>query len=171
MQLADAETTRTIRHEGAHQMFFDYGIHGLDGLEHIWLIEGLAVYCEEREPGDMLSYRALVLKKLQHSRYAMSLKELVNNSDARGFYELQSSGAVEYAYAQAWSLVHMLMTRYQEPFFEYIRFVRDPANRQALEKESRFSLLTRIIGIKPRTLTRAWERYIDDMPLDLAAVL
>ena len=36
-----------LRHEGAHQLLFNYGVHSEHRAEHPWLVEGLASFCED----------------------------------------------------------------------------------------------------------------------------
>ncbi len=52
---ATIETRRTLRHEGAHQLLYTYGVHSRHRGENEWLIEGLATFFEERRPGEISS--------------------------------------------------------------------------------------------------------------------
>lgn len=164
-----AETRRAnrsvLRHEGAHQLFFTYGVHSEHGAEHLWLVEGLAGFCEDGLGGSR-GERADDARRLgRRSTFA----ELVNAADRESFATLatdlpydpwvaQNLGSVAAAYAQSWFTVQHLMRKHRDGFFEYIRFVRDAANLEELDRVPRFELLARFIGLRPEALESELQR-------------
>ena len=62
------------------------------------------------------------------------------------------------AYAQSWFTVQHLMRNYRDGFFEYIRYVRDPANQRELGMAPRFDLLSRFAGRTPEELEHELQR-------------
>ena len=104
MNQADHETWETIRHEGAHQLFYNYGIHSRYRFENDWLIEGLAVYCETRPLGSTESGRASVLKKSLRDGKLLSPESLVNLRSVKGLFALDDPDQISLAYMESWSV-------------------------------------------------------------------
>jgi hypothetical protein len=155
-----------LRHEGAHQLFFSYGVHSQHGAEHPWLIEGLAEFCE----GGVGSAHEQHAEKAGRRGRLWTFAELVNFTSREDFRgpddDLRrkagvgpDTGFAVAAYAQSWFIVRHLMQTHRDEFFEYIRFVRDPANRRELGMVPRFDLLSRFVGRTPEELERElqWE--------------
>lgn len=153
-----------LRHEGAHQLFFNYGVHSEHVAEHPWLIEGLASFCEDRFGGEDGGRADDARDRKRRASFAA----LVNFESQTDFGGRSDSGrggglgpnadVVGDAYAQSWFLVQHLMQNHRDAFFEYIRFVRDPANRRELRRASRFELLSGFLGRAPRKLERELQR-------------
>ena len=83
---------QTIRHEGTHQLLFKYGIHSSHHVEHEWLVEGLATYCEMPRVGDIDRIRLGRVIEKQEDYALIPLEELVNARQTGGFMAL---GTVE----------------------------------------------------------------------------
>ena len=150
------ETRRLLRHEGAHQLFDAYGIHSERGVEHLWLIEGLASYCENRQLGDRPTQAIADIQDAMSRRRLLRLRELVNYGDPTGFGGLVPSGEVNLVYAQSALIVDYLMRpENRDAFFAYIRMIRDPASRPTLESRSRMALLASALETTPQALETA----------------
>jgi hypothetical protein len=154
-----------LRHEGAHQLFSTYGVHSEHGAEHPWLIEGLAEYCED-EGGGARERRA---EEARRRGLRSSFAELVNFTSTKDFRgptdELRRKAGVgpdteivAAAYAQSWFIVQHMMRNHRDGFFEYIRFVRDPANGRELGTAPRFDVLSRFVGRTSEELERELQR-------------
>lgn len=148
----------TVRHEGAHQLFFEFGIHSRHRIENDWLVEGLATYCEEAQIGEVSAYRLDILQRAASLEETLPMASLVDLRSARG---LLAYRAAELAYSQSWSLVHLLMTDpYRERFFAYIRQIRDPAQYPHIRRQRPLDLLCRHLDLTPDELVRRWEEHV-----------
>jgi len=126
---AEERTFTTLRHEGAHQLFYTYGVHSRDKVENEWLVEGLATFCENRRIGTPSASRISLLKAKLADDDLIPLDELVNFRHRSGLMGIGDSGYVELAYSQAWVLVAYLMEEERrEKFFEYLLFLQDQGN-------------------------------------------
>ncbi|MBU1908669.1 MAG: DUF1570 domain-containing protein, partial [Verrucomicrobia bacterium] len=91
-RFAETQTRTTIRHEGAHQLFYDLGIHSRHGIEGEWLIEGMATYCETSPIGAADPARLRSLRRALEEGSLIGLEDLVNLRDKSG---LMSFGVQE----------------------------------------------------------------------------
>jgi hypothetical protein len=150
-----------LRHEGAHQLFNTYGVHSMRGAEHLWLIEGLAAYCEERDDGAT----RVRIEELRAAGDAskLSFRKLVDFAAREGIGELGDAADIELFYPKAWLIVEHLMRNRRDAFFAYIRFVRDPENEAAVARGSDFDRLSRFLGQPPAQLERELDRALGDV--------
>jgi hypothetical protein len=150
-----------LRHEGAHQLFHTYGVHSDEGVEHLWLIEGLATYCEERE-NQGVNVRA---KELQASPnpHALPFATLVNFASRDGISALRNETESDLFYPKAWLVVDHLMRNHREPFFAYIRYTRDPANQAERRDTDDFETLSRFLKLRPEELERELDRALGEI--------
>ncbi len=146
-------TKRLLRHEGAHQLFYTYGVHAEEGGESLWLIEGLAGYAENQNIGDRPEEFIEFLNGEGRTRM-LPFKRLVDYADRTGFSGLVSDEDVTIPYAQSAVLVyHLMRPENRERFFEFVRFVRDPENAPSgLGNSSQYDLLCRTLGTTPDAL-------------------
>lgn len=160
--LAAEQTRTTVRHEGAHQLFYDTGIHSSFRAENDWLVEGLAGYCETPRLGDRDPHRAALLHRQREANQLIPLEQLVNSRSTSGLMVFGQNEQVEAAYAQSWCLVHLLMQKeYRERFFSYLRFVRDPANLKEIVRVTGQDVLCRCLGVSPAVLQQAYLAHLD----------
>ncbi len=158
---AEEQTQFTLRHEGAHQLFFTYGVHSTHQAENTWLVEGLAVFCEASRVGLREPDRVSTVKGHARDETLIPLAELLASRSPRGFFVYGGAERVSLAYAQSWSIVHFLMQpQYREGFFDFIRFVRDPANVQAVATRPQIELLAEFLSMSPESFERLWREYI-----------
>lgn len=158
---AEARTFTTLRHEGSHQLFFTYGVHSPCRIENEWLVEGLAVYCEVKNMGARQATRGKLLKKKVTAGTLIPVGDLVNYRSAIGFLGMEDPDRIELAYSEAWALVRFLLEEERrESFFEYVRYIRDPANLDAILKEPRIDILCRYLKLRPDQLEQRWFEYI-----------
>ncbi len=160
-QLADSQTLSAIRHEGAHQLFYTMGVHSRLRTEGEWLIEGLAGYCETPGMGERDEPRLRLLKQAYDDGSLIPLGELVNLRSQDGLMHFRAPRRVELAYAQAWALVQFFMQPdYRARFFDYIRFLRDPAQFDAVVEATPLAVLCRRMGLRPEELWEEWLVYV-----------
>jgi hypothetical protein len=163
-RLAELQTQETIRHEGAHQLFFTYGVHSAHRIENEWLYEGLAVYCETVVLGGPSPQRAVQLQDARHGGRLIPLADLVNHRSTRGLFSFGASEQVELAYSQSWALVRYLMQPERRPvFFEFLGHLRDRRNFWPNLKEPQFDMLCRFLGRTPAELESDWLRHLERM--------
>ena len=156
--IAERANRMILRHEGAHQLFHTYGVHSQQGVEHLWLIEGLASYCEERDDqGTKMRVEEL---KAVPDPHALPFPELVNFASREGINSLGGQAEIDLFYPKAWIVVDHLMKRHREEFFAYVRHVRDPANEAVLNETSDFALLSRFLGVSQEQLQSELERAL-----------
>lgn len=159
---AEQRTFVTLRHEGAHQLFFTYGIHSDFRVENDWLVEGLAVFMETRPAGRKDNRRVALLHKAMEKDQLMPLEKLVNFRHSRGFLALGDLDRVELAYCQSWALVYYLMSSLERRngLFEYIRYIRDPKHVKEVVRTSRLELLARFLQTTTRRLENDYRDFL-----------
>ncbi len=169
-EFADQQTTLSIRHEGAHQLFYTYGIHSTTHVENEWLIEGLSTYCETPVFGEDDPWRMANLKKALRRNALLPLHSLMNLRRPEGLMYYGLPERVDLAYAQAWSLVSFLMQpAYRPAFFDYIRFLRDPANFDEARTTPALELVARFLGLAPGEFQRRWLEYVEQLETPVPA--
>lgn len=163
----------TLRHEGTHQLCFAFGVHSDHRIEHEWLLEGLASYCEEQSIGEISSENSSTLRRAIASGEIIPVIDLINFRSQRGLLAYRKSAL---AYAESWSLVHMLMQPEYRPLFErYILYVRDPSNFNQLRFQARSSVLCQMLELSQQELDQAWLEYVIEIvkgshtPVDVAS--
>ncbi len=155
---AKAMTERVIRHEGAHQLFYCFGVHSRFGLEPTWLVEGLAEYCEPAEIGRWHAALAQRVAKARDTKTLLPLEKLLNHQNAAGFFALGADQA-EIAYAQSWSLVYFLMEDEHRPaFLDLIRTYRDGNPNHPVTDHA--GLLCKTARTDLAALDADWRRFI-----------
>jgi len=159
---AEEKTFVTLRHEGAHQLFFVYGVHSPFRVENDWLIEGLAVFMETRPAGRKDPRRVAVLRRAAEKGELIALEKLLNYRHARGFLAIGDDSRVELAYCQSWAMVYYLMSdpARRNAFFEYIRYIRDPRHLREVVRTSRRAMLARFLQSTPARLSSAYREFI-----------
>ncbi|HEY8241479.1 MAG TPA: DUF1570 domain-containing protein, partial [Kiritimatiellia bacterium] len=162
--LAESQTRATLRHEGAHQLAFTLGVHSWHRAEGEWLVEGLATYCETSPPGQVDASRSSALHNAMEKGKLIPLSDLVAMR-AGEFVRLGSEVRISLAYCQSWSLFHFLMQRdNQGRFFNYVRFLRDPANVTEVRETDPLELLARFEGLTPQDLEKKWKEFVRKLP-------
>ena len=160
-RLGREETERVFRHEGAHQFFYTYGIHSEHHAENLWLLEGLATYCESSVSGSNPHHVVQELKEAHRLNDLLSWPKLVNFRSTQGFARLLRNDRVGIAYSQSWLLTHWLMqSRNRDGFFAYIRFVRDPVNARDLARLNHFDRLAEFVDMPPGEIPQALESHL-----------
>ncbi len=103
----------------------------------------------------------------------MSLKRLVDFDSYAGFFTLGSTEQIALGYSQSWALVCMLMEKHRLEFFDYIKYIRDPANTDKTRWKSRYAILLDKLGISAQNLEAEWRDYIQalDIPDNIKKVL
>ena len=130
-----------IQHEGAHQVFFNLGVHVRGAQNPDWLVEGLACQFEVPQGDKTGKIRSINHMRLGDFREAFALAPDVKEMSADDHLAALDSGRLipltkliegagfasqdpkntAYRYAQAWSLVYYLSRRQGRAFGLYLR--------------------------------------------------
>lgn len=163
-RFAEAQTLAALRHEGAHQLLFTYGVHSENRMENEWLVEGLASYCETPRVGDRDPVRASVLRRSVETHDLVPLAELINLRSRDGLMAFGSDDRAELAYDEAWGLVYFLMQEENRAaFFAYVAYIRDPRNFREVRKTPALDMLCRFLGVTPAEWQDRWTEYMARM--------
>lgn len=154
-------TTRTLRHEGAHQIYFSLGLHSPHFVENDWVYEGLAAYAEVLPFGARNPERIAVLKEALEANGLIPLHRLVGAKDPRGFAVFGDAARTELAYCEAWALVAFLMEPpRRSSFMKYLSFLRTPENVEEVARTNPVMLLARFVNRPPDELESDWIRWM-----------
>ncbi len=155
---ASEATYRTIRHEGAHQLFYHFGIHDRNRLDPTWLMEGLAMYCETPRIGRRNPDR---IRTLQENPERIDLKELLAYRGGEAWNRM-SDERLLLAYAQSWALVYLLMDKdYRPGFFAYLAALRDSELLDPPEEtDDPVADLARAVGVPAQELRKAYDELL-----------
>jgi hypothetical protein len=110
---------RTLRHEGAHLLAYENGLHSALGSEPLWVPEGLAQYCETVPVGGVAVDKLRLVQEAAAAARLIPWLELVDTPTPRGFGQYGSRA--DLAYAQSWFLFRSLMEKPSQPRF--LRFL------------------------------------------------
>ncbi len=158
---ANQQTLITLRHEGAHQLFYNYGIHSGYHAENIWLIEGLASYCETAQPADPDPFKQKLFLSASGANRLIPLELLINHRSNLGLFTFERTRETPLAYAQSWALVHFLMqAEYRDKFFDYIRLIRDPDKTAEVIGTPRHELLCQTLGLSFKQLRQRLHQHV-----------
>ncbi len=105
----------TIRHEGAHQIFYTSKLHFGYNIDRLWLVEGLATYAETARLGEKSARRISTVQMQKNKFFALEnflIMKSVKNDDIKTFY------------TQVWAFTQFLMSEYKEPFLDYLLYVK-----------------------------------------------
>lgn len=146
----------TMMHEVAHHLSFNCGLLNRDGDAPLWLVEGLACYCEATREGTWegigeINYNRLqpLAQVLAQGERLLPLKELLAGDD--WLRQAQSLHQLELGYAQSWALFYLLMEEHPAPLQRYLATIY---SRQT--PEHRLADFTEAFG---RSLPRFEARY------------
>ncbi len=127
----------TIMHEVAHQMSFNTGLLNRDGDLPLWLVEGIATYCEPTEGGFWRGIGEKNVERLKPLRRMAGGQEepLPLRSLVESDQWLHGPGGGQRAlrgYSQSWALVKMLMEEQPKALKRYCELIyarRTPDHR------------------------------------------
>lgn len=158
------ETVKTIRHEGAHQLLYEFNVHKEKGRQGAWLVEGLASFCEPPEIGDIHEVRLMELKFELEKHQLMPLEYLLSFSAGGDIHKLEPSYA-SLGYAQSWAFVHFLMAGpYREGFLNYVKEVA-VQDKNFDEKQDK-ALLEKNLGKTVQEIEKEFFPHIDNLIKD-----
>jgi hypothetical protein len=158
---ADRNLTTTI-HECVHQLAYNLGVQSPAADNPKWLGEGLATYFETmgyRAQGDGGRINPARLEAWRDSSARGTLIPLARLIGDDAVFDLTARSAST-AYGQAWALVHYLLEKKPEPFFDYLR--RTAASRRSGEAQSaeRLQIFKAAFGKDMSSFERRWRRYM-----------
>ncbi|REJ94202.1 MAG: DUF1570 domain-containing protein [Planctomycetota bacterium] len=123
---ASPENVATIVHEATHQIAFNCGMHTRYADNPMWLLEGIAMYCETPDLRSGSGWKAigkLNLPRLNRfrrfseaSRRDDSLLSLIVNED-----RFRDPESVADAYAESWALTYFLIRNRREEMVAYLK--------------------------------------------------
>src|SRR5205085_947468 len=121
----------------------------------VWLVEGMACYCESTDQGDWTVLGAPNPMRIGHLRRdragLMSVTQMVRNDDW-----LRSPRVLQ-GYAQSWLLFHLLLAEKPRELKRYLDVVRERRT-----SESRLADFQEAFGSLARLETR-YQAYLDEM--------
>jgi hypothetical protein len=148
MTAAGEITHEVLRHEGAHQIFYEFGILRTDRAAPGWLVEGLATVCETSQIGDRNPSRMGTLQEALEGGRLIPLQELLRLPRCED----------RLAYAEAWALTAMLLAPERRAgFFAYLDGVRHSSGDFLGKPEVE---LCRFLSTTPEQLERDWLEFI-----------
>ncbi len=165
IRLAEERTLSTIRHEGAHQLFFTYGVHSSFHIENEWLVEGFAVFCETEHIGNVATMRVKLVRSELAKKKHIPLRKLLEYRPPTGFSSLENASRIDLAYSESWSLIHYLMADAfrRNGLFEFVRYIRDPRHLDESVRIPRIEMLCRFLQTTPAQLSADWKQYVNQL--------
>ncbi|MFV0445542.1 MAG: DUF1570 domain-containing protein [Planctomycetaceae bacterium] len=132
----------TVIHEAAHQIAFNCGLHTRYADNPMWLLEGMAMYCEApdfkgstgwKSIGRLHSGRLAQFQDFaRQRRLPSSLASLIMTDDR--FRDPKT--AVD-AYAESWTLTYFLMQKHRDEYVDYLRRLQNQPRLVWLTPEQR----------------------------------
>jgi len=143
-----AENIAVVRHEGSHQLSYDYGIFK-DGKADIWLLEGFAEYGATPYIGKLRQEHVdWAAQAIKANRY-MPLSRLFELSNNAAFYQ-QGPEMTTLAYAESWAYFYYLMQPpYRQKFFDYLTALKKLDSKKITDRSG---LLAEKIGFSLENL-------------------
>lgn len=161
---ARAETVKTIRHEGAHQLLYEFNVHKEKGRQGAWLVEGLASFCEPLEIGEVHETRLMELKFELEKHQLMPLEYLLSFAAGADIHRLEPSYA-SLGYAESWAFVHFLMSgQYREGFLKYVAEVA--VQDKGFDEKKDIALLEKNLGKSVKEIEKEFMPYVDSLIKD-----
>jgi hypothetical protein len=153
----------TVMHEVAHQLSFNCGLMNRDADAPLWLVEGLACYCESASSGGWQgigepnpSRAAALATVLKQKGSFLPLRQLIESDD--WLRKASSTREVVTGYAQSWALFSLLMEERPGEMKKYLSLV---ATRRA--PEQRLADFTQAFGTDLAGLEKNYRAYLRDM--------
>ena len=129
-EFKDDVNLSTVMHEAAHQMSFNTGLLNRQGDGPVWLVEGLACYCEATDNGkwqglgEVNPGRAGVLAAVLKAKGPfIPLRTLVTSDD--WYRKSGNAGVMLLGYSQSWALFRMLMEERPQALRGYLTLLAD----------------------------------------------
>jgi hypothetical protein len=153
----------TVMHEVAHQLSFNCGLLNRDADAPMWLVEGLACYCESADGGGWQGIgepnpsRAGTLASVFRKKGTfLTLRQLVESDD--WLRKASSTREAVVGYAQSWALFGMLMEDRPKEMKKFLALI---ATRRT--SEQRLADFTQAFGTDLAGLEKRYQGYLRDM--------
>jgi hypothetical protein len=88
----------------------------------MWLVEGLAIYCEPSSVGKLLKKRRERLRKAIKSGEFIPFRQLLNQRGILGVFKLKK---LRLFYDESWALVYFLMKSYRDGFGKFLETTKE----------------------------------------------
>lgn len=151
-----AENISVVRHEGSHQLSFDYGIFK-DDVSDTWAVEGFAEYCSTPYVGKLRQEQVDHVAQAINDKQYIPLDRLFGLSERAAFYR-QSGYMTALSYAESWAYFYYLMQpQYRLKFFDYLNAVKQQKVKDA---KARTELFSRTMGISTEALDKQVKDFI-----------
>ena len=169
-----------IRHEAAHQILFNMGVHVRGGQNPGWLVEGLACQFEVAQRVGAAGLQNVNQPRLADFREAFDMKptdrrlppgrlstafdegRFVRISDLICDGQLFQRGGPHLAsyYAQAWGLVFYLQRTHPEKFSTYVRLIAQRRPGVRIDRNGELRDFTSVFGRVGQAFEREWVSFI-----------
>jgi hypothetical protein len=153
----------TVMHEVAHQLSFNCGLLNRDGDAPMWLVEGLACYCEPATNGGWqgigepnASRAGTLARVLKEKTGLIPLRQLVENDD--WIRKASSTREIVIGYAQSWALFSLLMEERPREMKKYLALIYP--RRTA---EQRLADFTQAFGTDLAGLEKRYQEYVREV--------
>ena len=113
-----AYSSNTIRHEGVHQILYNAKLHFGWNIDRLWLVEGLAVYCESAQLGERAGFRQQYIKKALQQNRQFPMTKLLSK------YTVDDKKSSLF-YNQSWAFIYFLANNYPDEFMEYLAYIKN----------------------------------------------
>ena len=163
------DATVTLRHEAAHQLAFNTGIHPRFGTTPLWVAEGLAVLFEmpsasaavgaEASPTDhQVADRLAVVRVTDKlSRRSIGLQSLIDHD--RDFQRTPDA-----AYSQSASLTRFLVARHVVRYLRYLKCIASRPHFSRYRTTARRADFESSFGADLARLETSWKAHVDANP-------
>lgn len=162
--LAIKQSTSTVAHEGVHQILHNIGVQKRLSAWPLWISEGIAEYFAPTSSGIRSKWKGVGRpNEFRMRELFLHLRERENIGDGSLVEATVTAKQFDSTdYAVAWSLVHYMLTKRRDDFFEYMRDVSEglPLEASAGEKQ-RFE---KYFGRDHAKLEREMLRHIKGLP-------
>ena len=162
--IAIKQSTSTIAHEGVHQILHNIGIQKRLSAWPLWISEGIAEYFAPTSSGLRSTWKGVGKpNELRMRELFLHLKERPNVGNGSLIEEAVMAkrfGSTEYAVS--WALVHYLLTKHRDEFFEYLRDVSEGLPLQPPAQELR--RFEKYFGFESWKLEREMLQHVRGLP-------
>jgi hypothetical protein len=123
-EMSNDTNISTVMHEVTHQLAFNSGVFKRGADNPLWLVEGMAVYCEPttkgvwRGIGEIAPDRIKPLVEAEADKSLIPLKDLIGSDN--WLQKATNSKQVVLGYSQSWALFRMLIEENPKQLKAYI---------------------------------------------------
>ncbi len=153
----------TVMHEVAHQISFNCGLLNRQGDRPLWLVEGLACYCEPTKDGSWLGIgepnpnRQFTLQKsVREGGKFFTVQQLVATDD--WIKDKGQEQTILLGYAQSWALFRLLMEEKPQYLRRYLSLIQPRRT-----PDHRLTDFGQVFGPDLAALERRYRSYLQEL--------